>query len=56
MEGNVREHMNSQPNVVCNQRNQQIASNEFSQTHVRALFLGEYYTVYGSLHQSSMPS
>ena len=49
MEGNVREHMNSQPNVVCNERNQQIASSEFSQTHVGALFLGEYYTVFGAL-------
>ena len=44
------------PNVVCNERNQQIASSEFSQTHAGALFLGEYYTVFGSLRQSSMPS
>jgi hypothetical protein len=56
MEGNVRERMNSKPNVVCNERNQQIASSEFSQTHAGALFLGEYYTVFGSLRQSSMPS
>ena len=56
MEGNVRERMNSKPNVVCYERNQQIASSEFSQTHAGALFLGEYYTVFGSLRQSSMPS